>query len=201
MQRHVGGMYSDPSGMTQTNRVAPTAVRGVLRPMKLTAWLLLHLALLFLCCCFFRARLLADEVRSATVSYLSVVKGAEGGVTKLSVPRFHLHPALQRAYKAAEAAWRQVRRMTSGSWVGGVMTWESHPVTATSVSHTTGRHCLPHPGVGVWESIQQVQEASTGRCCQSSMQITIHRVQRVVHCLLEGCSRSEQHAAGVCGKS
>lgn len=56
-----------------------------------------------------RARLLADDVRAATVAYLSVIKGAEGGVTKLSVPRFHMHPALQRAYSSVEAAFRQVR--------------------------------------------------------------------------------------------
>jgi hypothetical protein len=55
------------------------------------------------------ARLLADDVRSATVNYLSVIKGAEGGVTKLSVPRYHLHPALKRAYESVEAAFRQVR--------------------------------------------------------------------------------------------
>jgi hypothetical protein len=57
---------------------------------------------------FTRARLLADDVRAATVGYLSVIKGAEGGVTKLSVPRLHLHPALQRAYSSVEAAFRQV---------------------------------------------------------------------------------------------
>jgi hypothetical protein len=56
----------------------------------------------------FRARLLADDVRAATVGYLSVIKGAEGGVTKLSVPRLHLHPALQRAYSSVEAAFCQV---------------------------------------------------------------------------------------------
>jgi hypothetical protein len=47
-------------------------------------------------------------VRAATVGYLSVIKGAEGGVTKLSVPRLHLHPALKRAYESVEAAFRQV---------------------------------------------------------------------------------------------
>ena len=67
----------------------------------------------------FRARLLADDVRAATVGYLSVIKGAEGGVTKLSVPRLHLHPALQRAYSSVEAAFRQVN-LTVGSTDGGM---------------------------------------------------------------------------------
>jgi hypothetical protein len=96
--------------------------------MRLTAWLVLRCSLLPC-----RARLLADEVRSATVSYLSVVKGAEGGVTKLSVPRFHLHPALQRAYKAAEAAWRQVR--LGMCWCNGWMTCRcKRCVVAPSIS-------------------------------------------------------------------
>lgn len=62
----------------------------------------------YCCCCCCRARLLADDVRAATVGYLSVIKGAEGGVTKLSVPRLHLHPALKRAYESVEAAFRKV---------------------------------------------------------------------------------------------
>lgn len=53
------------------------------------------------------ARLLGDEVRAATVNYLSVIKGAEGGITKLSIPKLHLHPALQRAHRELETAWRQ----------------------------------------------------------------------------------------------
>lgn len=111
-----------------------------MRPTKLTAGPVLHCSLL-LC----SARLLADEVRSATVSYLSVVKGAEGGVTKLSVPRFHLHPALQRAYKAAEAAWRQVRRATCSctqhlqlSWwcdEWGVALFDSHQCQSHGVRY------------------------------------------------------------------
>lgn len=63
---------------------------------------------------FFRARLLGDEVRAATVNYLSVIKGAEGGITKLSIPKLHLHPALQRAHRELETAWRQVRDRGGG---------------------------------------------------------------------------------------
>ena len=57
-------------------------------------------------------------MRAATVGYLSVIKGAEGGVTKLGFPQLHLHPSLDRAYQLLEPAWRQVRVDTARLHLG-----------------------------------------------------------------------------------
>ena len=59
--------------------------------------------LLMLIC---RARELTDEQRGAIASFLSVYKGQENGVTKLSLSH---HPSLERAHGLLLSLWKKVR--------------------------------------------------------------------------------------------
>ncbi|KAF8067167.1 Prim1 [Scenedesmus sp. PABB004] len=54
------------------------------------------------------ARRLADDVRGAVVTYLSVIRGTEAGLAKLGYGLVK-HPALERAEGMLRRAWREVR--------------------------------------------------------------------------------------------
>lgn len=74
------------------------------------------------CCPIPSARVLADDVRGAVVSYLSVLKGTEGGMAKLGMG-ISKHPALERAEQMINIAWLEVRCVPSQSGVRGICKW------------------------------------------------------------------------------
>ena len=66
---------------------------------------------MFNCC---RARKMSDEARSAVASFLSVHKGQEKGISRLTTSAASKdHPFLDAAYQCLEEVWTEVQHQTT----------------------------------------------------------------------------------------